>query len=103
LYCKVLTLILSDVIDDPLDSGPTVCSTAAPTAAADIVHLYGLTEDDLGPAVSQLLLPSSEIEEDYHGSEVFTRVTNLILGNISLALQSVVKKASEVPVYFTVG
>jgi glycerate 2-kinase len=96
----VLTLILSDVIGDPLDiiaSGPTVCPTASPTAAADIVRQYGLTEDDMGPAVSQLLLLPSE-KEDSLDSQVFENVTNLVVGNISLALQSIVEKASEVTI-----
>ncbi len=93
---QVLALILSDVIGDPLEiiaSGPTVRPSAAQSNTAEIVREFGLA-DKLDSAVLQLLLadPEEQIHED------FSHVTNLLLGNISLALQAVIQQAAEVPV-----
>ncbi len=94
---QVLALILSDVIGDPLEiiaSGPTVRPPAAAQSnTAEIVREFGLA-DKVDPAVLQLLL--AEPEEQIH--EDFSHVTNLLLGNISLALQAVIQQAAQVPV-----
>jgi glycerate 2-kinase len=94
LIVQVLALILSDVIGDPLEiiaSGPTVRPAAAQSNSAEIVQEFGLA-DKLDPAVLQLLLadPEEKIDED------FSHVSNLLLGNISLALQAVIQQAAEV-------
>ncbi len=94
---QVLALILSDVIGDPLEiiaSGPTVRpAAAAQSNTAEIVREFGLA-DKLDPAVLQLLL--ADPEEIIH--EDFPHVSNLLLGNISLALQAVIQQAAEVPI-----
>ena len=95
----MLTIILSDVIGDPLDiiaSGPTVRPAAA--SAAEIAGQYNLTEDTVGPVVMELLLshPAS-LDSDEHD---YSHVQNIIVGSISLALQAVVGEAVRVPTVY---
>ena len=97
-YLQVLTLILSDVIGDPLDiiaSGPTVRPSAAATAPADIVNKFGLTENELGPSVMQPICSNAESEVS-RSKDIFSNVTNLVVGNISVALEAIIHKTAEV-------
>ena len=81
---NLLTLVLSDVVGDPLDfiaSGPTVPNNDQPTAALEIVNHYRL--ESLLPASALLLLKQ---ERPSLGPEVFQRVTNTIIGSNKLVL-----------------
>jgi len=88
---NMLTLVLSDVVGDPLDfiaSGPTVPNRDPPTAALHIVNHYGL-ESSL-PASALALLKE---QPPSLGPEVFQRVTNTIIGSNRLVLDQLAEDA----------
>ena len=93
-----VSLILSDVVGDPLDviaSGPTVPDTSTFSEFNEIAERYDLK---LSPAVSGLLEDGLEgvIEETPKlGASVFERTSHYLVGNNALALQEAQKKASE--------
>lgn len=96
----VVTLILSDVIGDPLHSiasGPTVPD---PTTFADAIAV--LNKYDLHSKVSPVLSAYLRMgmnglipETPKPGDPVFTRTHNFIIGSNKIALEACKKKASE--------
>jgi hydroxypyruvate reductase/glycerate 2-kinase len=92
-----VSLILSDVVGDPLDviaSGPTVPDTSTFDDFHEIVKRYDLK---LSPAVSGLLEDGLEgviDETPAAGAHVFEKTTHYLVGNNALALQEAEKKAS---------
>jgi len=88
---NMLTLVLSDVVGDPLNfiaSGPTVPNEDPPQAALQIVNHHGL-ESSL-PSSALVLLkdqPSSL------GPEIFQRVTNTLIGSNRLVLDQLAEDA----------
>ncbi|MDK2833003.1 MAG: glycerate 2-kinase [Methanolobus sp.] len=93
-----VSLILSDVIGDPLDviaSGPTVPDRSTFDDFHEIVLRYGL---QLSPAVQGLLEDGLEgVIEDTPKSEgpIFEKCYNFLVGNNFLALREAEKKANE--------
>ncbi|MDG6244884.1 MAG: glycerate kinase [Methanolobus sp.] len=93
-----VSLILSDVVGDPLDviaSGPTVADTSTFGEFNDIVKRY---EIKISPAVEGLLEDGLEgvVEETpKHGEPIFERTSHYLIGNNALALKEAEKKASE--------
>lgn len=95
---RVLALILSDVIDDPLDviaSGPTAPD---PTTFADAwrVLVSRGVADRVPDSVRTRLTAGvrGEIEETPKpGEAVFARVTNLVIGNAQLVVDAAVARA----------
>ncbi|XP_038219650.1 glycerate kinase [Zerene cesonia] len=82
---QVATLILSDIVNDPLDliaSGPTVENEDPITAALDVIHKYNLY-DELPVSIRQVL----ETDED---SPTFphNKVHNYIIGSNKLSIES---------------
>jgi glycerate 2-kinase len=97
---RVVTLILSDVVGDPLDviaSGPTVPDASSFSDCQEIVERYGLSHRLPGPVLSILKqgragrLP----ENPQAGDPVFDRVQNEIVGNNLSAVVAAARKASE--------
>jgi hydroxypyruvate reductase/glycerate 2-kinase len=96
----VVTLILSDVIGDPLHSiasGPTVPD---PTTFADAIAV--LNKYDLHSKVSPILTAYLRMginglipETPKPGDPVFTRSHNFIIGSNKIALEACKKKASD--------
>ncbi|XP_012522845.1 glycerate kinase-like [Monomorium pharaonis] len=89
---SVITLILSDIVGDPVDliaSGPTVYSQRAPEQVVAILkkyNLYQLLEGDLKRVVT-----SKETFNDkplLNRAKQFKHVTNIILGNNRTALEA---------------
>ena len=85
---RLVSLIISDVLGDPLDviaSGPTVADTSTPEAALDVLERSPRARPASGPRVF-----------DYLESEAGTptrprptcRVTNLIIGNNATAVDA---------------
>jgi glycerate 2-kinase len=96
----VMSLILSDVLGDPLDliaSGPTVPDTSTWQDAMRLVQ-QGLPENALPDAVYQLLqdgvenkIPDSPSADDAG----FSKCTNCLVGNNAVAVTAAAKKAQE--------
>lgn len=83
---QVLSLILSDVIGDPLEaiaSGPTAPDPTAPEDSLAVLEKYGLGSDFRG-------LPYTKKEFD---EGAFDRVRNVIVGNNRLAAEAAQRQA----------
>lgn len=95
-----VSLILSDVIGDPIDviaSGPTCGDCSGFSNALDIIKNYQLTEK-LPSAMMQYILAgvSGQVPETPKpGDIVFSKVQNLIVGNNKVALEAARCKAME--------
>ncbi|KAL0121293.1 hypothetical protein PUN28_008747 [Cardiocondyla obscurior] len=96
---SVVTLILSDIVGDPVDliaSGPTVYSSRAPeniTAILKKYNLYQALDGDLKKVVA-----SKETFDDkllLNSAKQFKHVTNIILGNNTMALEAASFEASR--------
>ena len=96
----VLSLILSDVIHDPLDtiaSGPTAPDDSSYSDALGVLEKYGLFVDApeqirsrINAGVRGLLT-----ETPKNGDPVFDRVHNILVANNSIAAIAAKKKAEE--------
>jgi len=90
---KVVSLIISDVIGDPLDfiaSGPTSPDSTTFRDAMDVIEKYDL-RDKMPPSIMEVLSKGvrGEIEETPKpGDEVFERVDNYIIANNRIAVRS---------------
>ncbi len=83
---QLVTLILSDVIGDPLDviaSGPTVPDTSTVEEAREVLQRHGV--EDLG-ALRETPKP---------GDPIFDRVQNLVVGSNRLAAVAATEKARQ--------
>ncbi|XP_033114564.1 glycerate kinase-like [Anneissia japonica] len=92
---KVITLILSDIIGDPLDliaSGPTVQDTSSPDDALAIISRLGVESLMPHSVLETLKSPATkrQLEED------FSHVQNVVVGSNKMALQKGCEKAKEV-------
>lgn len=95
-----VSLILSDVIGDPVDiiaSGPTCGDSSCFSDALDVIKNYQLT-GKLPSAIMQYILTgvSGQLPETPKpGDVVFSKVQNLIVGNNKVALEAARRKALE--------
>lgn len=95
----VLSLILSDVLGDPLDliaSGPTVCDTSHWRDAWDLVQT--LPPNALPPRVERLLRKGAEGNIKDSPSEqhpIFQQCENILVGNNALAVDAAAIKAKD--------
>ena len=95
---RVLSLILSDVIGDPLDfiaSGPTSPDTTTWADALAIVTRYD-TAGEMPQKILQLLRDGSEgkiPDTPKKGNPLFDRVENIIIGSNRIATEAARKKA----------
>ncbi len=95
---SIISLILSDVIGDPLDiiaSGPT---SPDPTTFRDALHViekFALREDVPAPVMNHLLDGSAGkiLDTPKTGDKIFSRVNNIIVGNNRIALEAARLKA----------
>jgi glycerate 2-kinase len=97
---KIITLIISDVVADRLDtiaSGPTVPDQTTFKDSWETIKKYGL-EDELPPAIKKHLqdgLNKKVPETPKEGDPAFRNVHNFIVANNLKALQAAEKKARE--------
>jgi hydroxypyruvate reductase len=90
----VLTLIISDVVDDPLDviaSGPTVADSSTPQEALEVLEKYAS-----GPhAVPQRVLDylSGQSEQDWVPTPLLSSVQHHVIGNNGVALAASTQQA----------
>ena len=97
---RMLTLILSDVVGDPLDaiaSGPTVPDTTSFEDCAAIVDRYGLGNSLPSRVIRRLDDGASggRIETPKPGDPMFDRVTNILVANNDNAVRAAARKADE--------
>ncbi len=96
----LITLILSDVIGDPLDtiaSGPTVPDESTFDDACKVIGKYSLG-NRIPKRVNDILNmgQSGEAEENpKHGDKVFTNTQNVIIGSNKIALEAAKEKAID--------
>jgi glycerate-2-kinase len=96
----LVSLILSDVIGDPLDviaSGPTVADPTTFSQALEILRKYSLENSVLPGIISHLTAGEQGLITETPKSKdpVFYRAFNLLVGNNKLALEAAVERASE--------
>ncbi len=95
---ELLSLVLSDVVGDPLDviaSGPTVPDTTTYAGAWDILQRYGLLEETPESIVQHLRqgMAGACAETPKPGDPLFMRVDTRIIGSNRLAAQAAVEEA----------
>ena len=97
---RVISLILSDVVGNPLDviaSGPTVPDTTTYTDAYAVLAKYDLVQD-VPPRIASHLRAGIEgrvPETPKPGDPVFDRVQNVVIGSNVIAAQAVRKTAHD--------
>lgn len=97
---RVVSLILSDVIGDPLDaiaSGPTAPDPTTFKDAVSIIDKYGISSE-IPPGIIELLeegVAGRRQETLKESDNVFSLTSNLIIGTNNLALQTAKGKAEE--------
>ena len=93
---KVRTLIISDVIGDPIDiiaSGPTSPLPLRPQQAREILQRYARDETEIPAAVWSAL--ALRVAEPQHLPRAATRVHNHIIGNNRTALEASAVEARQ--------
>jgi glycerate 2-kinase len=91
---QVVSLILSDVVGNPLEtiaSGPTVPSPTSSKDALSVLKRYGL-EDKCPARISEILQQAGNMPKQ---GESFEHVQNFIVGSNLIAAQSALKEAAE--------
>lgn len=94
---RVYAFILSDVVGDPLDviaSGPTAPDPTTYADALGVLSRYNLR--DVSPAVTAHLeagVRGDHPETAKPGADVFTRVTNTLIGSNRMAVEAVRRQA----------
>lgn len=94
----VLTLALSDVIDDPLDviaSGPTAPDSTSYAEALAVLERRRVVDHTPASILDRLRAGArgEHPETPKRGDPVFTRVTNLVIGNNALVVEAAAAKA----------
>jgi len=92
----LVSLILSDVIGDPLDSiasGPTAPDTTSYATAREILHRYGVW--DRSPIGVRRELEAERFETPKAGDPIFAKVRNVLIGNNKKSQRAMVAKAKE--------
>jgi glycerate 2-kinase len=93
---RVFSLILSDVLGDPLDSiasGPTAPDTKTYEDAIGVFQKYRIWDE--APANVRNVLEARKNETPKEDHPVFSRVTNILIGNNEKAVDAAAAKAGE--------
>ncbi|KAF5274254.1 hypothetical protein FQR65_LT04372 [Abscondita terminalis] len=96
---KVVSLILSDIVDDPLEyiaSGPTIPSLDTATDAVRVIKKYSLYEQL--PLSIKTVLETENKFDDFHeitSNGSFIHVRNYIIGNNKIAANAALAKATS--------
>jgi len=86
----LVSLMISDVLGDPLDiiaSGPTVPDTLSPAAALDVLARFGAIERNIAPG-AVAYLRRKETAGSGRASPALCRVRNIVIGNNALAVDA---------------
>jgi hydroxypyruvate reductase len=91
---RLVTLVISDVLGDPLDtigSGPTVDDRSTPEQALAVLDRYGAREAGIEPRVFEALSRSASEPAEPR----FCQVMNLVIGNNALAVEAAGSQAQR--------
>ncbi len=95
---KVISLIISDVVDDRIDiiaSGPTVPDTSSAQQAIEILKHYKLW-NDLPEHIKKIFIDArNDVSRDTPRADdtIFRRVTNIVLASNTISLKHMTKEA----------
>jgi glycerate 2-kinase len=84
---RLIALIISDVLGDPLEliaSGPTVADPSTPQDALDLLHKFRAEEAGIAPLVFDVL--RTRVGANDRPPWLYRRVTNLLIGNNETAV-----------------
>ena len=88
---RLTTLIISDVIGDPLDviaSGPTVPDTASAQDALDVLHKFDARAAGVPIAVFDYLQQRTQESSQHTSNTARCQAMNLVIGNIAVAVDA---------------
>jgi hydroxypyruvate reductase len=91
---RLIALIISDVLGDPLDviaSGPTVPDNATPAEALEVLTAFGAQSAGVSDRVFRLLADAKE----HSPRRSSCRLTNLIIGNNATAVGAAARAAEQ--------
>ena len=91
---RLVSLIISDVLGDPLDviaSGPTTEDSSTPQAAVQVLDGFAARNSEISPTVFEYL----EQKQDAEQTRPACRITNLIIGNIATAVDAAGREAER--------
>jgi glycerate-2-kinase len=97
---RIISLILSDVIDDRLDviaSGPTSPDDTTFQDALSVLEKYNLTKIASSPIIDMIQKGMHGLisETPKKGNPIFKRVENIIIGSNTIALTAAKRKAKD--------
>jgi hydroxypyruvate reductase len=87
---RLISLIISDVLGDPLDmiaSGPTVADPYPPQAALEVMERFHAREAGVSQRVFDVLEHAAN-SKSRSAAPIRTHVTNLVIGNIAVAVDA---------------
>ena len=87
---RLITLIISDVMGDPLDviaSGPTVTDTSSAQDALDVLHRFDARTAGVSPTVFDYLQQRAQASNERHHSGP-CQASNHVIGNIAVAVDA---------------
>ncbi len=94
----LITLVISDVLGDPLDviaSGPTVPDTSTPAEALDVLRRYCDREGDIPRHIFDVLEKRAAKQPSVNSEPSTTQAFHLIIGNNQTAVEAAGRKAVE--------
>jgi hydroxypyruvate reductase len=98
---RLIALIISDVLGDPLDSiasGPTVSDTSTPQAALEVLEQFGAQEAGIAPTAFAYLRNHIAAKQNPPSG----RVHNFVIGNNRTAVEAAAKEAERLG-YFAIS
>ncbi len=93
---RLISLIISDVVGDPLDiiaSGPTILDTSSPQQALDILQKFHAAPPQVPQTVFDVLQEAAR--SWVAAPPVSDAIKNVVIGNNAVALQAATEKATE--------
>ncbi|MES2791530.1 MAG: DUF4147 domain-containing protein [Planctomycetota bacterium] len=93
---RMVSLIISDVVGDPLDiiaSGPTIPDSSSPQRALEILAQFHATAPQVPQSVFDVLQQAAQTKTA--PQPINDRIRNVVIGNNSVALQAATDRATE--------
>ncbi|XP_018563727.1 glycerate kinase [Anoplophora glabripennis] len=95
--CRIISLVLSDIVGDPLDfiaSGPTIPNTDSPESAVEILKKYHLYEE-IPDSIRRVLQRGNQFSDSAAPilNGCYQHVKNYIIGNNTIAAEAAKEEA----------